>query len=86
MIKVHRWFKWCYVDCRVKILYKLYWAKKRSCLNLYYIGSNSYTFVNAVEIYKFKAKGSWINKKDDSVDIDNFLHIHKYLIKMHDIK
>ena len=34
---------------------------KKFCLSLYYNGVNSYIFVNGVEIYKFKAKGSEIN-------------------------
>ena len=34
---------------------------KKFCLSLYYNGVNSYIFVNDVEIYKFKAKGSEIN-------------------------
>ena len=29
-----------------------------SCLSLHYNGANSCLFVNVIEIYKFKAKGS----------------------------
>ena len=44
---------------------KMYWinfkvTKKKFCLNLYYIGANSYLLVNGTEIYKFKAKDSEI--------------------------
>ena len=35
--------------------------QKKFCLRLHYNGVNSYIFVNAVEIYKFKAKDSEIN-------------------------
>ena len=33
---------------------------RRFCFNLHYNGTNSYLFVNGVEIIKFKAKGSEI--------------------------
>ena len=36
--------------------------QKKFCLSLHYNGVNSYIFVNGVEIYKFKAKDSEINK------------------------
>ena len=35
-------------------------TKKKFCLSLYYNGGNSYLFVNATEIVKFKAKDSGI--------------------------
>ena len=35
-------------------------TKKKFCLSLYYNGANSCLFVNGLEIYKFKAKGSRI--------------------------
>ena len=35
-------------------------TKTTFCLSLYYIGTNSYFFVNGKEIYKFKAKDSKI--------------------------
>ena len=35
-------------------------AKKKFCLSFHYNGANSYLFVNAIEIYKFKAKDSEI--------------------------
>ena len=35
-------------------------ARKKTCLSLHYNGANSYLFVNAGEIYKFKAKDSEI--------------------------
>ena len=35
-------------------------TKKKFCLSLHYNGANSYLFVNATEIYKFKAKDSEI--------------------------
>ena len=35
--------------------------QKKNCLGLHFNGINSYLFVNGVEIYKFKAKGSEIN-------------------------
>ena len=35
-------------------------TNKKFCLNLHYNGANSYLFVNGIEIYKFKAKGSEI--------------------------
>ena len=31
-------------------------TKKKFCLSLHYNGTNSYLFVNGIEIYKFKAK------------------------------
>ena len=31
---------------------------EKSCLSLHYNGANSCLFVNVIEIYKFKAKGS----------------------------
>ena len=52
-------------------------TKKTFCLSLHYNGANSYLFVNATEIYKFKAKYSEIVatplclgniSKDGSVD------------------
>ena len=33
-------------------------TRKTFCLSLYYNGANSHLFVNAIEIYKFKAKDS----------------------------
>ena len=33
-------------------------TRKKFCLSLHYNGANSYLFVNATEIYKFKAKDS----------------------------
>ena len=33
---------------------------KRFCLSLHYNGANSYLFVNATEMYRFKAKDSAI--------------------------
>ena len=63
---------------------------------------NSYIFIIGVEIYKFKAKDSDLNRatstlgnvlKVISVDnmktlsyIDDIFGIHKYLMKKHDIK
>ena len=35
-------------------------TKKKFCFSLYYNGANSCLFVNGLEIYKFKAKGSRI--------------------------
>ena len=35
-------------------------TRKKFCLSLHYNGVNSYLFVNATEIYKFKAKDSEI--------------------------
>ena len=35
-------------------------SRKKFCLSLYYNGSNSYLFVNGVEIHKCKAKDSEI--------------------------
>ena len=35
-------------------------TKKNFCLSLHYNGANSYLFINATEIYKFKAKDSEI--------------------------
>ena len=35
-------------------------TKNKFCLSLHYNGANSYLFVNATEIYKFKAKDSEI--------------------------
>ena len=35
--------------------------QKNFCLSLHYYGSNSFVFVNDVEIYKFNAKDSEIN-------------------------
>ena len=35
-------------------------TKKKFCLSLHYKGTNSYLFVNGIEIYKFKAKDSEI--------------------------
>ena len=35
-------------------------SRKRFCLSLHYNGTNSYLFVNGVEINKFKAKNSQI--------------------------
>ena len=35
-------------------------TKKKFSLSLHYSGANSYLFVNGIEIYKFKAKGSEI--------------------------
>ena len=35
-------------------------TKNKFCLNLHYSGANSYLFINATEIYKFKAKDSKI--------------------------
>ena len=35
-------------------------AKKKFCLSLHYNGTNSYLFVNGMEIIKFKAKDSEI--------------------------
>ena len=35
-------------------------TKKKFCLSLHYNGVNSYLFVNGIEIYKCKAKGSEI--------------------------
>ena len=35
-------------------------TKKKFCLSLHYNGANSCLFVNAIEIYKFKAKDSEI--------------------------
>ena len=35
-------------------------TKKKFCLSLHYIGTNSYLFVNGKEIVKFKAKDSEI--------------------------
>ena len=35
-------------------------TKKKFSLSLHYSGSNSYLFVNGIEIYKFKAKDSEI--------------------------
>ena len=35
-------------------------TKKKFCLSLYYNGATSCLFVNGLEIYKFKAKGSRI--------------------------
>ena len=57
-------------------------------------------FVNGVEIYKFKARDSETNAYPlclgnvlkeflagyDSIDVDDILHIHKYLMKKNDIK
>ena len=34
---------------------------KKLCLSLHYNGTNSYVFVNGIEIHKFKAKNSEIN-------------------------
>ena len=34
--------------------------RKKCCLSLHYNGSNSYLFVNGIEIFKFKAKDSEI--------------------------
>ena len=43
-------------------MYSVNFAKnnKKFCLNLHYFGANSYLFVNATEIYKFKTKYSEI--------------------------
>ena len=43
-------------------LYKIIFTEKNKkfCLSLHYNGANSYLFVNATEIYKFKAKDSEI--------------------------
>ena len=43
-------------------MYSVNFAKnnKKFCLNLHYFGANSYLFVNAKEIYKFKTKYSEI--------------------------
>ena len=35
-------------------------TKKKFCLSLHYNGTNSYLFVNGIEIYNFKAKDSEI--------------------------
>ena len=35
-------------------------TNKKFCLSLHYNGANSYLFVNGIEIYKFKTKGSEI--------------------------
>ena len=35
-------------------------TNKKFCLSLPYNGANSYLFVNGIEIYKFKTKGSEI--------------------------
>ena len=35
-------------------------TKKKFCWSLHYNGANSYLFINATEIYKFKAKDSEI--------------------------
>ena len=43
-------------------MYSINFAEKNKnfCLSLRYNGVNSYLFVNGTEIYKFKAKDSWI--------------------------
>ena len=37
-------------------------SNRKFCLSLYYNGSNSFLFVNATKIYRFKAKESEIKK------------------------
>lgn len=37
------------------------WQQKKFCLGLHYNWSNSYKFVNSVELYYFKAKHSKVN-------------------------
>ena len=90
---------------------------KKFSSSLHYNGTNSYLFLNGVEIFKFKAKDSEINAaplclsnvlKDfsadnlketelygysydfsvdyDSIDVDDVLNIHKYLMKKYDIQ
>ena len=49
-----------YLNCRKMYSINFTVTKKKFCLNLHYIGSNSYLFVNGTEIYKFKAKDSEI--------------------------
>ena len=85
---------------------------KRFVLSLHYNGSNSFLFVNATKVYKFKAKNSeikdyalclgnvskgftinnmkktglkglvkWFSVDFNSIDNNNILDIHKYLMK-----
>ena len=46
----------------VKKKYLIHFTKSRKkfCLSFYYIGANSYSFVNGTNIHKFKAKDSEI--------------------------
>ena len=50
---------------------KVIQPEKKSELNLYYIGSNSFLFVNATKVYLFKAKSSEI--KDYALSLSNIL-------------
>ena len=43
-------------------------TKEKFCLSLHYNGSNSYLFVNGMEIYKFKASDSEIVATDQKID------------------
>ena len=45
-------------------MYSINFSKtnRKFCLTLHYHGANSYLFVNAAEIYKFRAKDSEIVK------------------------
>ena len=100
-----------------KIFGQFYEAKEEILFELHYNMVNSYTCVNVVKIYKWKAKDSEISADllclcncskrflvdniektglygyfydfsvdYDSIDVDNVLDAHKYLIKKHDIK
>ena len=60
---------------------------KKFCLNSYYNGANSYSYVNGIEICKFKAKGSEIAtiplclrniSKDGTVDNMNKAGLNGY--------
>ena len=63
-------------------------AKKKFCLSLHYNGTNSYLFVNGMEIIKFKAKDSEIVlsplclgnvSKDWSIDDMKKIGFHGYV-------
>ena len=76
--------------------------QNRFYLNLHYSGVNSNFFANVVEIYEFKAKDSEINdnlKKNgsykylfdfsidyDSIDVNDIMDIHKYLMAKNSIE
>ena len=50
-------------------------------MSFHYNGTNSYLFVNGIEIIKFKAKDFEI----DAIAVNDTLDINKYLMKKNDI-
>ena len=60
-LRPRKWFRWYYLRYRQRIFYKFYKAAEEILFNWFYDGMKSYIFVNAAEIYKFKAKESEVN-------------------------